>query len=282
MTGANGLLGRHTIQSLRNKYEVYATVHRMPIEPVDQVAYVVLDFSSHWTVDKLPSDLEVIIHLAQSSRFREFPDQSTDIFNVNVGSTARLLDFAWRTNVKKFIYASSGGIYGSSEIAFDENSPIVSHGQLGFYLGSKLCGEVLVQNYSQLMDVTTLRFFFMYGAGQRRSMLIPRLIDSVRNASPISLQGTDGILINPIHVSDAVAALKALLNISGSHTINIAGPSILSLKEIAESIGNLVKCKPIFNYIDSQPTHLIGDVTAMQRLLHTPQVLFENGVKDLI
>ncbi len=282
MTGANGLLGRHAVQSLRDEYEVYAAVHAMPIEPVEHVMYVMLDLSAQWSVDSLPSDLDVIIHLAQSSRFREFPDKSTDIFNVNISSTARLLDFAWRTKVKKFVYASSGGIYGSSEIAFNENSPIVAHSQLGFYLGSKLCGEVLVQNYSQLMDVTTLRFFFMYGEGQRRAMLIPRLIDSVRNATPISLQGSDGIRINPIHVSDAVIALRALLKQNGSHTINIAGPSTLTLKQIAETIGDEVKRKPVFNYTDGEPTHLIGDTTAMQRLLHTPQILFKNGVKDLI
>jgi UDP-glucose 4-epimerase len=282
VTGANGLLGRHAIQSLRDEYEVYAATHMMPIEPVEHVIYVMLDLSTQWSVDSLPSDLDVIIHLAQSSRFREFPEQSPNIFNVNISSTARLLDFAWRTKVKKFVYASSGGIYGSSEIAFDENSPIEAHDQLGFYLGSKLCGEVLVKNYSQLMDVTTLRFFFMYGAGQRRLMLIPRLIDSVRNATPISLQGSDGICINPIHVSDAVIALRALLKQNGSHTINIAGPSVLTLKQIAETIGDEVKRKPVFNYVDGEPTHLIGDITAMQRLLNTPQILFKNGVKDLI
>lgn len=282
MTGANGLLGRYAIQSLRHEYEVYATVYRMPIDPVKDVTYVVMDFSLEWSTDKLPRDLDFIIHLAQSSRFREFPDQSLNIFYVNIDSTARLLDFAWRTKVKKFVYASSGGIYGSSEIAFDENSPIEAHDQLGFYLGSKLCGEILVKNYSKLMDVATLRFFFMYGAGQRRTMLIPRLIDSVRNASPISLQGEDGIRINPIHVSDAFIAVRALLKQSGSYTINIAGPSILSLKQIAEMIGDELKIKPIFNYSKGEPTHLIGDIAVMKELLHEPKILFRNSIKDLV
>jgi nucleoside-diphosphate-sugar epimerase len=282
VTGANGLLGRHAIRSLCEEYEIYAAVHVMPLEPVEKVKYLLLDFSSEWSTDKLPKDLEAIIHLAQSSRFREFPDQSLDIFNVNISSTAHLLDFAWRIKVKKFVYASSGGIYGSSEIAFDENSPIISHGQLGFYLGSKLCGEILVQNYSQLMDVTTLRFFFMYGEGQRRTMLVPRLIDNIRNGVPINLQGTDGIRINPIHVSDAVAALRAIFKLNGSHTINIAGPETLSLRQIAECIGDLIKCNPTFTYSDVNPTHLIGDITAMQQLLNEPQVFFRNGIESLI
>jgi nucleoside-diphosphate-sugar epimerase len=280
VTGANGLLGRHTIQSLRDGYEVYATVHAMPVDPVEHVIYLMLDLSGQWSVDELPCDLDIIIHLAQSSRFREFPEQSPDIFNVNIGSTARLLDFAWRTNVKKFVYASSGGIYGSSEIAFDENSPIVAHGQLGYYLGSKLCGEVLVQNYSQLMDVITLRFFFMYGIEQRHTMLIPRLIDNVRNGVPINLQGEEGLRINPVHVSDSVHALKAALDLQGSHTINIAGPNVLSLKEIAEIVGLRFKKKPVFNYVDGEPTHLIGNIEAMQKLLYSPNISFEVGLNE--
>lgn len=282
VTGANGLLGRNSIQLLCDEYEVYAAVHIMPREPVDHVKYIMLDLSEQWSVEELPSNLDVIIHLAQSSRFREFPEQSPDIFNVNISSTARLLDFAWRTNVKKFVYASSGGIYDSSKTALDEDSSIVAHSQLGFYLGSKLCGEVLVQNYSQLMDVTTLRFFFIYGAGQRRTMLIPRIIDSVSDYTPISLQGNDGLRINPIHVSDAVLAIKKLLKMAGSHTINIAGPSTLPLKKIAETIGDVIGRKPVFDYIGGEPMDLIGDTTAMKRLLHTPQILFKNGIKDLI
>lgn len=282
ITGANGLLGQRALKALNDEYEIFAAVHSMPDVPVENVEYRIIDFSKDWSVGQLPAHLDKIVHLAQSSHFREFPDQSPDIFRVNIDSTARLLDFAYRNGVKQFIYASSGGVYGSGDMAFRENSPIVGHGQLGYYLGSKLCGEILAQNYSQMMDVTTLRFFFMYGVEQRRTMLIPRLIDSVCNGSPVSLQGAEGIRINPIHVSDSVHALKAALNLRGSHTINIAGPETLSLKNIAEIIGTRLNRAPVFNFIDGQPTHLIGNIEAMQRLLHTPTVSFEAGLEEWI
>ena len=125
--------------------------------------------STQWNTSILPNDIDVIIHLAQSSKFRDFPSEAEDIFNVNIKSTAQLLDFARKNNVQKFVYASSGGIYGTnSNRAFNESSPITATDQLGFYLGSKLCGEVLVRNYSTLFDVITLRFFFMYGPKQQK------------------------------------------------------------------------------------------------------------------
>ena len=282
ITGADGLLGRHAVEFLTRDYQVLGLVHSIPSFPIEGVEYKAIDFSGNWSDHDLPEDVHSIVHLAQSSHFREFPDKAVDIFHVNINSTARLLDFAYRKKVKRFVYASSGGIYGSSDFAFHENSPVVAHGQLGYYLGSKLCGEILAQNYSQLMDVTIMRFFFMYGLGQRRTMLIPRLIDNVRNNTPINLQGSIGIRINPVHVSDGVKALSAALNLEGSHTINIAGPEVLSLREIGEIIGRRLGRSPIFNVTDAQPPNLIGNIEAMQSLLHNPTVALEAGIEELI
>ena len=42
----------------------------------------------------------------------------------------------------------SGGIYSQSKSKLNENSSIQKNNELGNYLGSKICGEILVQNYS--------------------------------------------------------------------------------------------------------------------------------------
>ncbi|MEO0397000.1 MAG: NAD(P)-dependent oxidoreductase [Cyanobacteria bacterium P01_A01_bin.137] len=282
ITGANGLLGRHVIAALRQQYQVHAAVRTMPKGVSEDVVYHLVDFSAQWTNSDLPNSADIIIHLAQSAHFREFPNKALDIFQVNIESTARLLDYALHTGAKKFIYASSGGIYGNGPIAFHENSSIVSHQKLGYYLGSKLCGEVLVQGYASLMDVTILRPFFMYGAGQRRSMLIPRLVDSVREGRPITLQGEEGIRINPVHVRDAVAVIKACLTLSGSQTLNVAGPDILSIKEITEIISGLVNKRPSFKAIDGTTKDLVGDNELMLSILGKELVPFKTGILDMI
>ena len=66
-------------------------------------------------------------------------------------------------------------------------------------------------------------------ASRKRSMLIPRLVDSVREGKPILLQGQSGIEINLIHASDAAFATQAALSLVGCHRINVAGPNVLSL-----------------------------------------------------
>ncbi len=282
ITGANGLLGRHTIVRLRECYDVHAVVRSMPHSPVSGIKYHIIDFSENWLVQNLPESVDTVIHLAQSAHFREFPEKALDVFRVNVDSTARLLDYAHRIGVKCFIYASSGGVYGSGSVAFDENSPIVPPGQLGYYLGSKLCGEVLVQNYAPLMNVIVMRFFFMYGPGQKPFMLIPRLIDNIKAGQAITIQGNQGIHINPIHVSDATRAMTKALTLEQSATFNIAGPEVLSLQQIGQIMGNRLNIKPKFEIKPGEAQDLIGDTTAMREQLCIPQVRIADGIQDLL
>jgi len=180
------------------------------------------------------------------------------------------------------MHASSGGVYGTGEKAFDENSPINSSGELGYYLGSKLCGEILVQNYASIMNVIVLRFFFMYGPEQNKSMLIPRLVESVRNGTAITLQGHDGIQLNPIHAADAANALVKLVGMEESCALNIAGPDILTLRQIAETIGETLGKTPIFEVQDTAPKHLVANIDGMKKNSAAPTISFKNGVQDFV
>jgi UDP-glucose 4-epimerase len=282
VTGANGLLGRSLVQRLVSSNEVHAIVRVLPENPIRRVNYHAIDLGSDWSTEQLPGNIESIIHLAQSSHFREFPEQAKDVFRVNVESTFRLLDYARRTGVRQFINASSGGVYGSGKRAFDENSPIVPPGQLGYYLGSKLCSEVLVQSYAAHMQIVILRYFFIYGPNQDRSMLVPRLIDNIKNQRPIPLLGEHGIRINPIYVNDAVHATIAALDSGNSATFNVSGPDVLSLREICEIAGEQMKVEPIFELQDGRQRDLIGDNAAMLKQLWVPQVHFPEGIRQLL
>jgi UDP-glucose 4-epimerase len=282
ITGAGGLLGTQAIKKFMSEHEIHALVHSAPIEPLKDVTYYAIDLATCDGLDQLPKEIDAVIHLAQSSRFRDFPEQAADVFNVNVVSTARLLEYARRSGARAFILASSGGVYGTGDEAFKENAVIPEHGQLGFYLGSKLCAEVLAQNYASFLNVSVLRFFFMYGKEQKRSMLLPRLVDNIRTGQPITLQGQDGIRINPIHVSDAALALERCLQLNGSHTFNIAGKEILSMREIAATIGHAVGREPVFQFLPVEPRHLIANIEAMKVALTVPKVHLKQGVVELL
>ena len=282
ITGPTGLLGKQVIQFLCSSHDVHAMVRDKSRQVDSRVTKHVIDLSENWSADCLPDQVDIVIHLAQSDRFRDFPDGATDVFKVNIESTARLLDYASRAGCRQFIYASSGGLYGNGSQPFDENSPIVPPGQLGYYLGSKLCGEVLSQSYASQMQIIILRFFFMYGLGQKRSMLIPRLIDNIKAGNPVTLESKEGLRINPVHVSDAASAVAAALSTEASATYNIAGPEVLSLKEIADVIATQVGVRPVFEISKGKPNDLVGENAAMCEKLVKPNVRLEKGIVDLL
>jgi nucleoside-diphosphate-sugar epimerase len=281
VTGAAGLIGSRLIQELNPDWFIYGISRSKLSKDLDpkRVQQISVDLSKEWDICLLPDKTDVVIHLAQSEHFREFPERATDIFQVNTLSTLRFLDYAYRVGAQTFVLASSGGIYGYGNQEFSEEAEISSKGNLGFYLGTKLCSEVLAENYRSFMNVIVLRFFFVYGPGQKQNMLIPRLVQSVLGGKPITLQGQDGIRINPTYVSDAVAAIIRSLNLKGSHKINIGGPEVLSLREIGETIGKVVAKEPKF-YVQPniEPRHLVGDIHKMSTLLGDPLVRFEEGL----
>lgn len=284
ITGVNGLLGRHAAYSLKEKYEIYGIVRKVPEVPIEGINYLQFDLAENWSHNSLPNDINVVIHLAQSSRFREFPEQALDIFRVNVDATAKLLNYARIIGVNSFVYVSSGGIYGNvnGAIEYNECSPITNYHELNYYLRSKFAGELFVQSYSSFMNVTILRPFFIYGLGQNRSMLIPRIVDMIRREEPISLQGNDGIHINPVHVSDVVLILDACIKYVGYITINVAGSEVFSLRKMAEIIGELIGKKPQFIVDNRDANHLIGNNLLMVSILKRPLVSFYKGVQDVL
>ncbi|MFN8490934.1 MAG: NAD(P)-dependent oxidoreductase [Caldilineaceae bacterium] len=285
VTGTTGLIGAHLLAAFPSDWQVFAG-SRSPnaaYPPLTAISPTRLDLSSNWDATDLPAKLDAVIHLAQSEHFREFPEKALDIFQVNTLSTLRLLDYARQAGARTFVLASSGGVYGHHEQEFVEDEPVAANADLGFYLGTKLCSEILAENYTSFMNVIVLRFFFVYGVGQKRTMLIPRLVQSVLDGRPLTLQGQDGIRINPTHVSDAVTAILRTLDLQGSHKINVGGPEVLSLRRIAEIIGAVVGKEPIFDvHTDGEPRHLVGDIRKMSHLLEAPKISFEQGIRTYI
>jgi nucleoside-diphosphate-sugar epimerase len=281
LTGATGLLGGELVGRLAARHEVHVIARRQPDVPVSGVRYHLIDLATDWDPRQLPSRADRVIHLAQSTHFRDVPAQALDVFQVNVATTAKLLDHALRAGAHQFLYASSGGVYGAGNQAFHENSPIVPPGQLGYYLGSKLSGEVLVQSYVPHLQALVLRFFFIYGPGQNRGMLIPRLIDNVRAGRAVQLQGPEGIRINPIHVRDAAQAVIHAMDTVESATFNIAGSEITSIRAIAETIGTAVGKAPLYESSTVPGRDLIGDNGAMRERLHEPTMTLIRGIGEI-
>jgi nucleoside-diphosphate-sugar epimerase len=227
----------------------------------------------------MPPEIDVVIHLAQSRKFRDFPNGALDVLDVNVRSAFELALWAHKAGAKKFILTSTGGLCGTSDHPLTETDPYVGGGRLGLYFASKYSAELLLGALEPIISLVVLRLFFVYGAGQDTSMLISRLIQAVRSGSPIQLQGRDGIRINPIYIQDCVRAIERAATIPGSHLLNIAGPEVVSLRDVGNIIGRCLGRLPVFDVDEAaSPGHVVGDIKRMTDALGPPTVRFADGI----
>ena len=270
VTGAAGLVGRQLVPALAASHQVWAVTRHAPAaSSTDGVTWVKADLTSPDFVTTLPAAADVAIHLAQSPRYAEFPEGARDMFDVNVASTARLLEWARRSSVRQLILASSGAV-------------VLPGHERSFYAASKKSAELIAQSYADLFSVLVLRPFFIYGPGQRSTMLVPRLIGMVQSGREVRLTGPDGSRLNPIHVDDAVAAIVSAVTRQVSGTINLAGPQVVTIREMSEAIGRHLGITPRFAAADGEPADLTGDITMLREQLIAPQRTFDPGVSDLV
>ena len=277
LTGAAGFIGRHALARLEGEHDVLPLVRTAPDERRE---WIVQDLAQPLDRSVLPGRIDAVVHLAQSHRYREFPDGAEDVYAVNVDSTFQLLEYARRAGARTFVLASTGGIYGYSYEALVETDPA---NPLNFYLTSKHVAESLLANYQAFFQTVVFRFFFVYGRGQG-PMLVPTLIEKVRKGDQISIAGRPGQRINPIHVGDAVETFPRALELERSDVFNVAGDEIVSIRELVALIEQATGEAAHVRHID--PEHegdLIGDNSRMKELLGVrPRTSLLDGINSML
>lgn len=280
VVGANGLVGSYLVPLLAGHREVVACGRTADGPAIPNVVRTASDLSQPFDPRILPEAVDTIVYLAHSRRHRDFPEGAADIFQVQVAQPLALLEAALPRGLRHFVYASSGSVYAPSDRPLREEDPAAGS---GFYGASKLAAEILLGSYAPLVSVALLRFFFIYGKGQRRDMLLPRLVDAVAGGKPVTLQGEEGFCLSPLHAADAASAIIAALDLDGTHTINVAGPQVLSMRAVCDMAGRALGREPLFEiHRDTHPRHLIADTARMKALFPMPLRRFEDGVADLI
>ncbi|NBS28828.1 MAG: NAD-dependent epimerase/dehydratase family protein, partial [Actinobacteria bacterium] len=127
VTGVAGFIGSHVARRLVADGAKVVGVddlsmgHRTNIP--SEIDFVEGDLSEASTYDKLPSQIDHILHLAgQSSGEISFDDPVADL-EKNTVSTLRMVDYATRASASKLVYASSMSVYGDvpdSAVAEDQ------------------------------------------------------------------------------------------------------------------------------------------------------------------
>ena len=281
MTGATGLLGNRVAAIAPNNCRLIS-IGRNPAAGLPaHVEHLSVDLADPEMWRQLPSRIDTVVHLAQSRRFREFPNGAADVFAVNTRSTALLLDHAVKSGCKDFIYASTGGVYKLGSI-LSESSPLLDFDEMQIYPASKLAAEAMLGSYARAFRVVAMRIFFMYGEGQHESMLMPRLVGSIRKSSPISLTGPDGFRFNPLYVGDAASLVWEIVDSKFSGILNVAGSEELTLREVCGQLGSIVGVAPVFEIAEGKPLDFRVNLNLLEHKFGKMATRFEVGARAIV
>jgi len=282
--GATGFIGQHTIRKLLDAdHTIYAT--HLPDESLPSkpgTTWIPCDLASTDITKNWPEDIESVIYLAQSQTWRSFPDGAVNTYKVNVEAVFQAVEYSRKIGVHRFIYTSTGSLYGQKIKPADEGDLINLSNLDRFYDTTKLAAELLLGPYSVFFPVIIMRLFMPYGRGLHPDMLLSQLVQRVRSGTPIFLHGNDGMSTNPVAIADVVEVLERCLSLKKSAMFNVAGPEILTLRQIGEQIGHVLG-KEVFFEVDPlcTPPVIVGKNDLIQSVLGwRPQTKLETGLRS--
>ena len=198
-------------------------------------------------IDSKPllGDADCVFHLAAQAGVRSSWGKSfSDYVRFNIEATQKLLEGARDSKVRKFVYASSSSVYGlSPELPWKENGPLRPHSPYGV---TKLAAENLCSLYHANYGLPTvsLRFFTVYGPGQRPDMAFHRFLKAVWEEKPIVVFGDGHQTRDFTYIDDIIEATVSSLDCGRSGEVyNIGGGHRLSLNEIIEIMSKVCRKK---------------------------------------
>jgi UDP-glucose 4-epimerase len=279
ITGAAGFIGANLARALKGN-NLFLLQHSKKVDEDIEGKRINFDLTSPLKAAELPGRLDIIIH--EAALIGSDQQDRGKLKRINVDGTKKLLNYAKKVGVKKFLFASTAAVYGSGDKPFREEDPLRPNSP---YAESKLEAEKEVLAFSR--DFTTLifRYYHPYGQGQEKPRIISRIIDHVVNGQSWTVYNHphDNPRTDPIYIDDLVTATIKSFEIEESQIINLGGLDVVSLKKIAEIAGVLLEKTPRFEFVDDlRQQDLVVDKTRMKKLLVSPKIGVEEGIKRVL
>lgn len=216
-----------------------------PIRLSDRFSLVEDDLSQiHMTrLAELLQGVDVVFHQAAQAGVRDsWGSGFASYVRHNVIATQQLLEAALRSDVTRFVYASSSSVYGNAQrYPTREQDRTRPHSPYGV---TKLAAENLVNAYARNFGLSTvaLRYHTVYGPGQRPDMAINRLIGAALGQIPFPLFAAGEYVRDFTFVDDICHAnlLSATMDVPPGAVLNLAGGESTSMRALIDRVGRLV------------------------------------------
>jgi nucleoside-diphosphate-sugar epimerase len=255
VTGCAGFIGSHVCTLLLNKgYRVIgvdnfdAFYHRSVKESnmagfSNHPAFSFYEMDITEGLDAIQeADIKAVIHLAAKAGVRPSIEDPAGYLHVNIDGTQKVHEFMRARAISKLIFASSSSVYGNNKkMPFSEDDNVDN--PISPYAFTKKAGELMNYTFHHLyhIDIINLRFFTVYGPGQRPDLAIHKFVKKIDADQPITLFGDGQTARDYTYIDDTVSgiynALEYCLKNTGLYSIvNLGNNHPVKLNELVDMI----------------------------------------------
>jgi len=290
ITGGSGLIGTYITKELLTRRGEIVVYDLKPPADETGISFVngtvtdkdrLVNTCKKYAVDK-------VVHLAALLQFG-CEQRPSDAIEINVLGTLNLLEVARRLNIKRFVFASSGAVYGPIENDMIETSPIFQG--ISLYGATKHLCEILGSRYQELYGISfiALRYLGVYGPGEVSSPGMAEVFKRIES----SISGKDVVITEAgpnekrhfTFVKDAACAAALALEapLEDSRVFNIAGGDdcYVTFQEFYQTIKKL--CPSAGNVLFQGKGQNRGRVdisAARAELSYQPRYTLEMGIQE--
>lgn len=230
---------------------------------------------------------DVVFNLAARAGVRYSMENPHVYMTTNAMGSLNLLEEMKRTNIKKFVLASTSSLYAGQKMPFTEdlavNTPISP------YAASKKAAEVMAYSYHYLygIDVSVVRYFTVFGPAGRPDMSIFRFVKWVDQGERLEVFGDGAQSRDFTFVEDIARGTILAAKELGYEVMNLGGGrNPISLNTVIAGIEARLEKKAmidnrVFHKADIKETW--ADISKAKALLGwEPQISFDQGLDQTI
>ena len=232
-------------------------------------------------VEDIPLDkVDILIHLANIANDPAVELNPTLSWEVNVLAGQQLADRAIRYNIKHFIFASSGSVYGiKDEPNVTEDLSLIP---ISVYNKTKMVAERVFLSYADKMKVHCIRPATVCGLSPRMRLdvSVNMLTYQALKNKRITVFGGNQTRPN-IHIKDMANVYRHFINNShidsGSYN---AGFENISILDIAKMVQNHIDCEIIVSE-SNDPRSYRQDSSKLLATKFKPMFGIEDAIKEI-
>lgn len=227
-----------------------------------------------------------VVHLAAKAGVRPSIADPTGYAIANVVGTQSVLSAASDAGCARVVAASSSSVYGNNEKApFSEEDPVEA--PISPYAATKRSCELIAHTHHHLTElpVAMLRFFTVFGPGQRPDLAIHLFLEKIAKGEPIRMFGDGSMSRDFTMIDDIVEGVIASyerIDAHGYRVWNLGGDHPIRLDELIAMIGEVLGKKPVIERAPMQAGDVDrtwADLTRSEAELgYRPKVSIKDGI----